>query len=165
MRIIDETGMADVANIRKMIRFVRPPSISGFDVVIRWDFITFHGSAYYDGSWSHKVINEDGSMDYPPYIVIHVMPKTHGIRRFPHTWHKRGAYLEVTVRSEEEATLFLIAHELRHIWQYKFKGEPRAPGSRGIVSERDADIYGIKMLRLWRSKKVAERRKKATVAQ
>jgi hypothetical protein len=166
MRIIDRTHIADKGKIRRLIQFARPKGISGFNVVIDLCFDGFHGAAYFGGRWSFK----GECLDTKPrsvsqYIEIKIMPKTHGVTRFPYTWRQQGAYIKFTVRSEAEVVLYLLAHEMRHVWQAAFPKAKRAPGSRGIFSERDADLYAIGVIRRWRMKGVAKTIKAGIIAQ
>jgi len=86
------------------------------------------------------------------------------------TW---SGYLPSAWGNRIEALLFVIAHELRHMWQGNGKQasaegmppsfEPRRKsrhgmvyGSRGKFSERDADAYAIQMLRRYRRGEFSE---------
>jgi hypothetical protein len=50
----------------------------------------------------------------------------------------------------EEALVYVMAHELRHLWQALHPKGYRVWGARGQMSERDTDAYGLRMLRAWR---------------
>jgi hypothetical protein len=52
--------------------------------------------------------------------------------------------------TREEAVLFVLAHEMRHLWQARVRRGRRVWGSRGVLSERDADAYALRALRHWR---------------
>ena len=54
---------------------------------------------------------------------------------------KEGYLPEPYFASREEMAIYILAHELRHVWQWRLH--------RGI-SERDACAYGIHILRRWR---------------
>jgi hypothetical protein len=58
--------------------------------------------------------------------------------------------LDVRAFSNIEAVVFLVAHELRHVWQGRIKKGRRVWGARGQYSERDADAYALRVLRRWR---------------
>lgn len=54
------------------------------------------------------------------------------------------------VFSGEEALVYIVAHELRHLWQKRFPRARRVYGGRGRYSERDADCYALQVVRSWR---------------
>lgn len=54
------------------------------------------------------------------------------------------------VYSHFEALLYLVAHELRHLWQTRVPRGWRVWGARGRYSERDADCYALGVVRRWR---------------
>lgn len=66
---------------------------------------------------------------------------------FPHIRGKQtGGYLwGFSLGSLEESIAYVIAHELRHLWQRGHK--PTTWGSRGRYSERDADAFALAFLR------------------
>lgn len=60
------------------------------------------------------------------------------------------------VYSGEEAFVYILAHELRHLWQRRFPRARRVWGSRGRYSERDADCYALAAVRRWRRREVEQ---------
>jgi hypothetical protein len=56
------------------------------------------------------------------------------------TWRNK-----ITCRTMAETAVYLVAHELRHLWQYE-SGRPM----RNDPKERDADAYAARCLRRWR---------------
>jgi hypothetical protein len=67
------------------------------------------------------------------------------------SWKSKGGYIPCLILSREESTIYLLAHELRHLWQYKHKGKRgRVWGARGLYSERDTCAYAIRKTREWR---------------
>lgn len=62
----------------------------------------------------------------------------------------RRGYLPHTTYTSEERIVLVLAHELRHVWQYQNPNGRRVWGSRGLASERDADAYAIGALRRFR---------------
>jgi hypothetical protein len=69
--------------------------------------------------------------------------------KFAGTPGSRG-YQGVRVYSEREALLFILAHEIRHLWQKTTPRGDRVYGARGRYSERDADCYALGVVRRWR---------------
>jgi hypothetical protein len=62
-----------------------------------------------------------------------------------------GGYISALFLSREEALVHLIAHELRHHWHTNHPGKRgRVWGSRGKISDTDADAYAIRKTREWR---------------
>jgi hypothetical protein len=65
---------------------------------------------------------------------------------------KRHGYISTLLRSSQECLIYVIAHELRHLYQEKNKAD-WVYGSKGRKSsERDADAYAISKVREWRRK-------------
>lgn len=101
------------------------------------------GVAYYEGSGYHATAR--------PFVVVSI-PKTDRLSRSIRTSERGAGYLPVVTGSRLEVFIYIMAHELRHLWQTKAKGKPRGMvyGARGRHSERDACAYGIQMLRRYR---------------
>jgi len=140
MKIKNYTNI-DIEKIRQIIRAVRPNGISNFDVRIsNKSGNGVCGRAYMQGSSYHDSAS--------PFIVVRVArtdAKARGIRSpIP-----GKGYLPHNYGNRTEAMLFVIAHELRHLWQAKHK-RGKVYGARGRYSERDADAYAIRMLRAYR---------------
>jgi hypothetical protein len=162
MRLKNHTDTHD--KIRQMIQFARPNGISNFDVRISNSKAIFRGRAYYEGSGYHDTPN--------PFVVVRVTKDENAFPYFvKHTSRTRtklelnpqsgklesvsynsgtGGYIDHILLSREEAMLYIIAHELRHLWQAKVKKGYRVWGARGQFSERDADAYAIGKTRQWR---------------
>lgn len=62
----------------------------------------------------------------------------------------RGYLPAPAIGSRVEALVYIMAHELRHLWQARVPRGRRVWGARGQFSERDADAYALRMLRAWR---------------
>lgn len=127
--------------LKEIIRFVRPPNISNFDITIK-NSKSWGGGAYYKGCSYH-------SRTHCPYVVIRISDKLN----YPLNTNPRqvGGYLKhVEVYSRLEFIVYMIAHELRHLWQSKIKKGWRYYSSRGQFSERDCDCYALHKLREWR---------------
>lgn len=137
MRLRNHTDIAD-ATIRAMIAFSRPAGIAGFDVrVSNMGGQGVRGRAYPGGCGYH-----DRAC---PFVVVSVQRQ----RLLPPTPARR-AYLPRPAMSRDEAVLFVLAHELRHLWQARIRTGRRVWGARGQFSERDADAYALRALRHWR---------------
>lgn len=151
MRLKNHTDIQD-EKIREIIRAVRPAGISKFDVRVSNFGVGKYlrgrngcvGRAYWGGSGYH-----DRAV---PFIVVRVSPAI--------SWRPirstcaRGAYLPHTWGTRLEALLWVLAHELRHLWQAAnpLQGKRRGMvyGAKGRFSERDADAYALQMLRRYR---------------
>ncbi|WP_415907113.1 hypothetical protein [Oleiharenicola sp. Vm1] len=86
---------------------------------------------------------------YAGRYVTCKIPDPYLLRAIYHTPAKNG-YMDWEACTFEEALVALVAHELRHIWQYRNPRGRRVWGSRGRMSERDADAYAIRKMREWR---------------
>lgn len=60
--------------------------------------------------------------------------------------YESGFYLY----SREEALIYLLSHELRHIWQDQNRKVKRLGKIKGLYSESDADRYAVNKLEKWR---------------
>lgn len=148
--------------IREVIQFVRPSGIKNFDVMVRnGEYLA--GRAYTQGSGYHSTAS--------PFVVCRV-PKeaktieiiSGGIFRkqdTPNYPRKLKTYQIGQLKGRRyyladriEALVYIMAHELRHIWQGKSKNKAGYFwGSRGRFSEIDTESYAIHMLRAWRKEK------------
>ena len=142
LRIKNHTDISDEL-IRKIIRFVQPPGVSGFDVRVSNLDIRARsfgrGRAYTHGCHLH---------DRRGHFIVVSLGARHW---FPMKDSNMKGYLPFPwMASREEAAVYLIAHELRHLWQTKVPKGYRVWGARGQYSERDACAYAIRMLRAWR---------------
>lgn len=130
--------------LRAIYAAVLPPGLSAHDVEIKNNAGCGRGVAYSQGSGYHATAR--------PFVVVSV-PTTEKASRVSRTWNvEKGGYLLITHGSRLESFVYIMAHELRHIWQAKAKGRPRGMvyGSKGRFSERDASAYGLRMLRRYR---------------
>jgi hypothetical protein len=74
--------------------------------------------------------------------------------------YQRGQHRdqEYFLANRAEALVYVMAHELRHHWQFYGKEKASsfptgyAPNSRGVASEIDTEAYAIHMLRKWRAR-------------
>lgn len=138
---VENTTNIPTETIRAIIRAVRPPGISNFDVrVSNCSGRRGKGVAYHAGSAYHSRAC--------PFVVVYVA-KAEMLARDLGEWRK-GGYLKYAVGSRLEVLVAIMAHELRHLWQAKVKKGRRVWGARGQFSERDADAYALQMLRKFR---------------
>lgn len=140
MRIKNSTTFT-TAELREVIRFVKPNDVSNFDIHFKNCGGTFRGRAYTKGFGYRGNIN--------PLVIVSIGKA----EKFPLRIKANGAYLPVDLYSRIEALVLVTAHELRHLWQAQHPKGWRAWGSRGQYSERDADAYAIRTLRAWRRSK------------
>lgn len=162
MRVNNTTNMPNEL-IREIIAFVRPSGLSKFDVMVK-NGEHIAGRAYYKGSGYHSTAD--------PFIVCRI-PETKGTKktyaqmgaitlkqiitnypRLLHTYqigHLKDKRYWLADRTE--CLVYIIAHELRHIWQAGMKNKRGYyPKSRGKFSEIDSEGYALTMLRAWRKR-------------
>lgn len=118
--------------IKDVYHFTVPPGVTGVSVSVRNQSRGCSGRAC--GSYKR--------------ILVRVGPESSYPSKFTH--YKGKGYLDHVYRDRTDALVHLMAHELRHIWQYEHPIGHRVHGSKGQYSERDCDAYGIKMSRAWR---------------
>lgn len=148
MQLVNHTDIPN-ETIRAIIRAVRPAGIANFDVRISNTKKGCCGRSYTSGSGYHMTAN--------PFLVVRVAKQVREIIK-PH-----GGYLGCAWGTRIEALLFVLAHELRHMWQaangkldHRRRRRIVKPrhgmvyGARGRFSERDADAYALRMLRAYR---------------
>lgn len=129
---------------RKIYEAVLPSGLAAHDVEIKNNGSGGgRGMAYTHGSGYHTTAR--------PFVVVSIPTTERAARVIRHADGARG-YLPVVHGSRLESFVYLIAHELRHLWQAKAKGKPRGMvyGAKGRFSERDASAYGLRMLRRYR---------------
>ena len=140
--------------VREIVRSVRPSGISNFDVMLK-NGRHYKGMAYTQGSGYHMnwdwfiTVHMQAAEDYPDKQYWMSRPIYRKVIKFPYQWPSHGAYLGCLLLSRQECLAYLLAHELRHLWQRKHKNG-KVWGSRGRLSERDADAYAIRMVRRYR---------------
>jgi len=66
---------------------------------------------------------------------------------------KEGYKTDFLLSSRDECLVYVLSHELRHLWQGQNKKAPRKGKIKSTYSESDADIYALYKLRQWRRKK------------
>lgn len=124
--------------LRKVVSAVKPSNVSKFDISFKNCGGGYHrGRAYWAGCSYHS--------SSAPLVIVAL-----GKSKYPYKGMEGKGYLGVTVYNIKEAAIWIIAHELRHLWQAKIKRGWRVWGAKGQFSERDADAYGLQMLRSYR---------------
>lgn len=143
MRLVNNTPIP-TETLREIVRTICPPGVTGFDIQAGvTKGCSLRGVAYPSGHSCHDRANW--------FIRAFVGPASLFPRKAEASGRK-GGYLPIPwLASQTEAMVYLLAHELRHLWQGRVPRGRRVWGSRGQYSERDACAYGIRMLRQWRA--------------
>ena len=140
MRLKNTTDLTN-EDVRKIIYFVRPPNISNFDVMVK-NGKALAGRAYYKGSGYHSTAH--------PFVVCRLPDKYPKTLKTYQIGQLRGK--KYFLLNKMEALVYVLAHELRHLWQSKIKRGYRVWGSRGQFSEIDTESYAIHKLREFRKR-------------
>lgn len=162
---VRNTTELDRATVAEVIRFIldRLPPLPEFDVQLR-NGRSMAGRAYCRGSSYH-----DNSR---PFVVLRVPPQQrekcgvvvgqdhqrtlHYVTRWYYPrklWVYQRAQLKgrrYYVANRVECLVHVAAHEIRHLWQDKYRHAGRYPGGRGVFSEVDTESFAIHILRAWR---------------
>jgi hypothetical protein len=152
--------------IKEVISFVRPSGISNFDVMIKNSGDSrLAGRAYTSGNCSYHASNDpfivcrpkaepkkvngfSGSINNPISWIVTNYPQTLTTYQIGHLKGKR-----YWLANQTEALVYILAHELRHIWQAKMKNKKGYyPKSRGRFSEIDTEGFALTKLRAWRNR-------------
>lgn len=133
--------------IREIISFVRPSGIKNFDVMIKNSnnkHTGYYGRAYPKGCISyHRTAN--------PFIVVQVPLGKEYPRKLSTYQYGQLKGRRYYITNEAEDMVYVISHELRHIWQGKTKNKAGYFWrSRGRYSEIDTESYAIRKIREWR---------------
>lgn len=126
--------------LRAAIQAVKPANVTGITIAVK-NGRAPRGMAYTNGLCFR------GKVRTCQYVVIALNPKQ---SVFPVRYPKGNGYLGIICYTQAELALMLLAHELRHCWQRRVPRGWRVWGSRGQMSERDADAYALQMLRRYR---------------
>jgi len=152
MKMTNYTTVPD-ETLRRIIKFARPTGVTGFKITFRNCSFGYCGVAHYtNGARAAEAGPGTGNRAQPrPYVLIGVYGPLQKVKwRMPYYWMGTDEGLDVRAYSNIEAVVFLVAHELRHVWQGRVKRGHRVWGARGQYCERDADAYGLRVLRRWR---------------
>jgi hypothetical protein len=146
--------------ITEVIRFVKPPGVANFDIWVKRGPV--HGRAYWAGdsrrSTRGQFKDRKGKRTCnTPYVVAYIPEHKdqQGKIYYRFVPVKGHGYLGITCYTKTEALVYILAHELRHLWQARIKRGHRVWGARGQFSERDCDAYAIQALRKWRRRTCA----------
>jgi len=94
-------------------------------------------------------------VDNPGKIPLDLKSKRNPRRTLGRIRQATGeGYVEDECFTRRERIVGIVAHELRHLWQKKFRYAPRYWGSHGRYSERDAESYAMHRVREWRREKI-----------
>jgi len=143
MKLINTTSIND-ALLHQIIRYCQPSGVYLKDI----KQFKFKSTKYYHhGCYFHN-----------KRIVIHV-PKPFTYTK-PHVRSQSGGYLESTHYTWLEELIYLVAHEMRHMWQHNNQWKvPREAkrvrkhrmGTNASLTEVDACLYGIRKMRQYRN--------------
>jgi hypothetical protein len=136
MKVINTTAVP-TERIKEILAVVTPPGVAGYQLRITK---TNRGTRGYAWFSQNKI------------VIRYAAERANLGRRGPRPpcRPKRGYLPTPWFGSNEEYLVYIIAHELRHLWQARVPRGRRVWGARGQFSERDADAYAIRMLRAWR---------------
>ena len=135
-RIVNDSDFP-TSFVRAAFDFYLPAGVKKIDVVFLEPVATGTGESS-GQCWLNGVERNNFQR---PFIYVAVSKAD----RFPsppqRTAWKEGYLPEPCFASREEMAIYILAHELRHVWQWRLLGG---------ISERDACAYGIHILRRWR---------------
>jgi hypothetical protein len=139
MKITANTSDVPSEVIRKLCVLLAPSGVTGYRVRVM-----FAPNSW--GAHGHAKVERNATTIKMPGVA----------RRYLTSGREGQGYIAGTaIGSRAESIIFLIAHELRHLWQARVKRGWRVWGSRGQYSERDADAYAIGRLRAFRRGEIA----------
>ena len=130
MRFCNGTSLPD-ALLRQFIRHCCPSGVTGFSVKVT--------NCRARGGRGRAWFNQNR-------ILVRVQT---GEQHYAGHGPRKG-YLGMLPMTRAEVALFVLAHELRHLWQKRVPKGRRVWGARGQYSERDADAYAFRAVRTWR---------------
>ena len=142
MRLKNYTDFTDT-EVRELINLVRPPGIAKFEVRVQ----NFRDGAFFGRGMAYT---EGTSVTRHPVVIISIPRKERYARYITEKEYGKGYLGGITLGGRKETLLFILAHELRHLWQGKVRKGRRVWGSKGVFSERDADAYALSKLRKYR---------------
>src|SRR5688572_24654761 len=108
MRLKNYTAL-EAEWLREVIAAVKPANVSKFDISVKNSAQGNKGRAYWNGCSFHDT--------HAPLVTVGLCKTT----RFPYRTLQGKGYLGVSLYTLREVAVFIIAHELRHLWQAKVK--------------------------------------------
>jgi hypothetical protein len=144
MEIINESNFSD-EKLKRVIRFCRPRSVDIKEIIFRNSKKFFYG---YFLSDSCRIVVGIGPCTLYPLLVERVKKD-----------RKLGYQSGFWLKSKEEALVYCVAHELKHLSQLDDPAINSGKKKRHKFPEDDADAFALKKLENWRKKKKNESRK------
>jgi len=138
--------------VREIIRHTVPSGVKNFDVRVSNLGRSSVGSSKRAGI-AGRAYSRSGYHDRScPFVVCRIdkLEEPSYYKPYQYGQHKGKQYW---LYNRVEKLVVLMAHELRHLWQYKQKNKRGyCWGSRGRASEVDTEAYAINRLRAWRKR-------------
>ena len=131
-RLYNDTDNIDDGYLKKIISFCRIKEVTKFIV-----YVSPSDDSFFEG-WAHGDI--EGV--HPHYIELFLGDKR--------TRNIKYAFGGSDTLSFDEGLIFMVAHEMRHLWQYA-KLETRYFGFSKKEIEVDADRYAHGILQKWKN--------------
>lgn len=153
IELLKNTSWFSDEQVMQVIRFVKPRGTKNATVTVRnlmprarsgKRYVSLNMS-YFNGFARPEI--------RPAEVVVRVGPSFF----FPsEVTEAHGAYLPVPrLRTRTEALVYVMAHELRHVWQAQNRKARRLCGKHRLhcsLCETDADLYAQRQLRRWRTR-------------
>lgn len=136
MDLINKTEISS-DRIREIIEFCGLNDLGDYVMIVKDCDIPIRASGHWDGGISSV------APSYLPVISVEISKEI----KYPFeiTGVEEKGYLRYLVLSREELFVYLIAHELRHLWQAR-SNQP----FDDYQSQRDADKYAVDRVEAWR---------------
>lgn len=151
MRVKNFTTIPDEI-VREIIRHTVPSGVKNFDVRVSNLGSSSVGSSKRAGIAGRAYPRSSYHDRNCPFVVcrIDALDKPSYYQPYQYGQHKDKRYW---LYNRVEKLVVLMAHELRHLWQFKQKNKRGyCWGSRGKCSEVDTEAYAINRLRAWRKR-------------
>lgn len=166
---------------RDVLAFVCPPGVTGTVAIKRANGYGYRGLAHTSRNYVTVWIGDEsrfpcrGTDKRKLRAQLRQWRKVPATTSYAHWYGQDGKIVRVTERmrrpakpgpgngylprpalgNQIEAFVYVLAHELRHLWQARVPRGRRVWGARSQFSERDADAYALRMLRAWRRREIA----------
>jgi hypothetical protein len=161
MRLRNQTKLPSKL-LRDIVNFCAPPGVT--DYLIRFTHGRSYSARAYARQYAEFVAAKEHDFRSRAYwektgtecsdVVVRIPPYSKGRGKIENNSRGGRGYLPSVEYTREEAVVYLVAHELRHLYQglHPSRQRDRVWGARGQFSERDADAYAISRVRHWRRK-------------